>query len=61
VVKFYNHGATANNHLDPQWRGPQGRTRLLDLTDAEIEAVVLFLSALNGREVDPVLTMPSNK
>ncbi|MGH7171015.1 MAG: cytochrome-c peroxidase, partial [Gemmataceae bacterium] len=59
VVAFYNRGANPNNHLDPEWRGPRGHTRLLTLTDADRDAVVLFLSALNGREVDPILKMPA--
>jgi cytochrome c peroxidase len=61
VMEFYNHGANANDHLDPELRGPDGRTRLLGLTDAEIDAVVLFLNALNGREVDPVLVIKPSK
>lgn len=58
VVEFYNHGANANDHLDPVWRGPDGHARLLGLTDADIDALVLFLTALNGREVDPFLSKP---
>lgn len=58
VVEFHNHGANANDHLDPELRGKNGQTRLLDLSDAEIEALVLFLNALDGRDVDPVLKTP---
>lgn len=61
VVEFYNHGANANDHLDPEWRGPDGHARLLGLNDADIDALVLFLTALNGREVDPLLTKPPSK
>jgi cytochrome c peroxidase len=50
VVEFYNHGANANEHLDPELRGDDGQTRILELSAAEIEALVLFLKALNGRE-----------
>jgi cytochrome c peroxidase len=50
VVEFYNHGANANEHLDSELRGEDGQTRLLELNAAEIDALVLFLKALNGRE-----------
>jgi cytochrome c peroxidase len=55
VVEFYNQGARRNNYLDPELRGPEGQTRLLGLSAAEIDAVVLFLRALNGGDVDAVL------
>jgi cytochrome c peroxidase len=55
VVEFYNLVAGRNSHLDPELRGKDGRTRLLDLSAAEIEAVVLFLRALNGGDVDSSL------
>lgn len=55
VVEFFNLGATRNNYLDPALRGPQGRTRLLGLTPADVESVVLFLKALAGDDVDPIL------
>jgi cytochrome c peroxidase len=58
VVEFYNLGAERNNYLDPQLRGNEGRTRLLGLEKAEIDAVVLFLTALAGGEVDPVIKTP---
>jgi cytochrome c peroxidase len=58
VVEFYNMGAERNNYLDPELRGPDGRTRLLGLTAAEIEALVLFLKAFNGGEVDRILQAP---
>lgn len=57
VVEFYNVGAERNNYLDPELRGPNGRD-MLGLTAAEIEALVLFLSALGGGEVDPILRGP---
>jgi cytochrome c peroxidase len=50
VVEFYNRGANANEHLDPELRGEDGQTRLLELSAPEIETLVLFLKALNGRE-----------
>jgi cytochrome c peroxidase len=55
LVEFYNQGARRNHYLDPELRGQEGQTRLLGLSTAEIEAVVLFLHALNGRDVDPIL------
>ena len=55
VVEFYNLGAESNSHLDRRLRGKDGGTRLLRLSAAEIDAVVLFLSALNGGEVDAVV------
>jgi cytochrome c peroxidase len=61
VVEFYNLGAKRNNYLDPQLRGADGQTRLLGLDKADIDAVVLFLNALTGREVDPIVkTLPSS-
>jgi cytochrome c peroxidase len=56
VVEFYNRGAERNSHLDPELRGKDDGTRLLYLSAAEIDAVVLFLSALNGGDVDSTLT-----
>jgi cytochrome c peroxidase len=58
VVEFYNSGARRNRYLDPQLRGKDGQTRLLGLQAVEIDALVLFLSALNGRDVDEVLKTP---
>jgi cytochrome c peroxidase len=56
VVEFYNRGADRNSHLDPELRTKDDGTRLLDLSAAEIDAVVLFLRALNGSDVDSALT-----
>lgn len=61
VVEFYNNGAKRNSHLDPELRGQDGQTRLLGLNAAEIDALVLFLNALNGREVDDILKTPPSK
>jgi cytochrome c peroxidase len=58
VVEFYNDGAERNSHLDPELRGQDGQTRLLGLRAAEIDALVLFLNSLNGRDVDVVLRSP---
>ncbi len=38
--------------------GKNGQTRLLRLNEVEIDALVLFLSALNGGDVDPVVKTP---
>ena len=43
VVEFFNNGAERNIHLDPELRGKDGQTRLLGLSAAEIDALVLFL------------------
>ncbi|HEY7308899.1 MAG TPA: cytochrome c peroxidase [Gemmataceae bacterium] len=59
VVEFYNLGAKPNNHLDPELRKEDG-TRLLHLDKAEIDAVVLFLNALAGGDVDPILKPPAS-
>jgi cytochrome c peroxidase len=59
VVKFYNEGAESKDHLDPEMRGPDGKTRLLNLSDAEMDSLALFLSALSGRAVDAALLPPS--
>jgi cytochrome c peroxidase len=48
VVEFYNNGANRNRYLDPLLRGKDGKTRLLGLDAAEIDALVLFLYALNS-------------
>lgn len=61
VVEFYNKGAARNRYLDPLLRDKDGRTRLLGLNAEEIDALVLFLSALNGREEGEVLKMPPKK
>jgi cytochrome c peroxidase len=58
VVEFYNLGAERNNYLDPELHGPDGRTRLLDLSAAQLDALVLFLTALGGRDIDPILKSP---
>jgi cytochrome c peroxidase len=60
VIEFYNVGAGRNNHLDPAMLGKDGRTRVLDLDDAEIDALVLFLTALGGADVDPIIKTPPN-
>lgn len=55
VIDFYDGGAGRNIHLDPALRGKEGQTRLLSLNEADKRALVLFLRALNGREVDGTL------
>jgi cytochrome c peroxidase len=59
VRVFYNRGVSSNVHLDPELRGPDGKTLELNLSDAEADAITLFLRALNGREVDAALLPPT--
>ncbi len=61
VVEFYNSGAKRNNYLDPLLRGKDGKTRLLGCSAADIDALVLFLISLNGREVDEYLKLPPKR
>jgi cytochrome c peroxidase len=58
VVEFYNMGAQRNIYLDPELLGKDGRTLLLELNEADITALALFLAALDGGEVDPVVRTP---
>jgi cytochrome c peroxidase len=58
VVEFYNQGGERNSYLDPEMLGKAEQTRLLGLNAAEIDALVLFLSALDGTDVDPVIKTP---
>jgi cytochrome c peroxidase len=58
VVEFYNEGAHLNLYLDPELRGKDGHTRLLDLNEADINALTLFLTALGGSDVDAILKKP---
>jgi cytochrome c peroxidase len=50
-----------NYCIDPEFRDPNNpeNRRRLDLTDADLNALVLFLKALNGDEVDPTIKAPS--
>lgn len=59
VVEFYNLGAQRNNYLDPELLRKDGRTRLLDLNETDINALTLFLAGLGG-EVDRVIKTPSS-
>jgi cytochrome c peroxidase len=58
VVEFYNQGASRNEYLDRKLLREGGRTRQLGLNTADIDALVLFLSALNGRAVAEVIKKP---
>jgi cytochrome c peroxidase len=46
-----------NYFIDPEFRDPKNpdNRRRLDLSDADVNALVLFLKALNGDEVDPFI------
>ena len=58
VVGFYNMGTNLNIYLDPELLGKDEGTRLLELNEADINALVLFLTALDGGEVDPIVRTP---
>ncbi|HWG42823.1 MAG TPA: cytochrome c peroxidase [Gemmataceae bacterium] len=58
VVEFYNLGARRNEYLDPKLLSEGGRTRQLGLNTADIDALVLFLNALGGNDVDDVVKKP---
>jgi cytochrome c peroxidase len=58
VVRFHAAGGRASLFLSPLMRGPDGRPLDLGLTDDEVEALVLFLGALTGEEVDPFVKGP---
>ena len=58
VVEFYNMRARRNEYLDRKLLGEGGRTRQLGLNTADIDALVLFLNALGGGEVDSVIKTP---
>jgi cytochrome c peroxidase len=49
-----------NDSIDPEFRDPKNpeNRRRLDWTDADVNALVLFLKALNGDEVDPFIKAP---
>jgi cytochrome c peroxidase len=49
-------GATRNLYLDPLLANRDGTHRDLELTEAEVEALALFLRALDGDEVDRFVT-----
>jgi cytochrome c peroxidase len=52
------HHAIANYHLDPEMRDDKGHVRGDNFKPEEVEALVLFLKALNGDEVDSSLRKP---
>ncbi len=49
-----------NDCIDPEFRDPKDPTqrRRLDLSDTEVNALVLFLKALNGDDVDAFIKAP---
>ncbi len=53
------HHAHRNLYLDPKMLDKEDHVRGDDLKPEEVEALVLFLRALNGDEVDAVLRKPS--
>jgi cytochrome c peroxidase len=52
VVEFFDTGGRANQYMDREMFDAHGRTRQLGLSPAEMDALVLFLRALNGDDVD---------
>ena len=46
VVEFYSTGVQDNPDLDPRLRGEDGRPRRLDLSPAQVAAIVAFLESL---------------
>jgi cytochrome c peroxidase len=60
VVEFFNSGRHWNEFLAPELRNERdpAAMRKLNLGPVDVEALVLFLRALDGDEVDPYLLMP---
>jgi cytochrome c peroxidase len=58
VIRFHARGGRFNLYLDPLMRDATGQQRELDLTDAEVKALLLFLAALDGGVPDPKVTTP---
>ena len=63
AVAFYNHGGTWNQHLDAWLRDEKDLSlpRDLGLDPSDIDALVLFLRALNGADVDGFVKAPPGK
>ena len=57
VVQFFNREILATPYLADALRDGR-KEQQLGLTDAEIDALVLFLEALDGQPVDPVVAAP---
>jgi cytochrome c peroxidase len=60
VVEFFNAGRHWNDFLAPELRNERDPVamRKLNLGPEDVEALVLFLRALDGDEIDPYLMMP---
>ncbi|HZT82328.1 MAG TPA: cytochrome c peroxidase, partial [Gemmataceae bacterium] len=58
VVGYHLRGGQRNPSLDPLLRDPSGQPRRLGLSDAENRLLVLFLMALDGDPIDPVVADP---
>jgi cytochrome c peroxidase len=61
VVEFYNRGGTYNEFLDPLLLDEKDPVfqRKLGLARDEVDALILFLTALGGEEVDPSVASPA--
>jgi cytochrome c peroxidase len=57
VVRYFNTGLGGHLHLDPllQMPGVADRGRNLQLSPEEVRALALFLKALDGESVDPLI------
>jgi cytochrome c peroxidase len=56
VVQYYDHGIwSTGRHLDPLLQAPGAAN--LRLTEEEMASLVLFLRALDGNPIDPILIM----
>jgi cytochrome c peroxidase len=58
VVRFHARGGRFNSYLDPIMADERGDPRDLALTDAEVQALLLFLKALEGSPVDEKVRTP---
>lgn len=62
VVDFFNRGISGlHENLAPQLLQGPGQPQRLGLTEEEMGNLVLFLRALDGDEIDPILLGPSKK
>jgi cytochrome c peroxidase len=58
VIDYYDKEIDFNRHLDPLLRQAPSESRKLNLSAEEKRALVLFLRALDGEPVDPVVARP---
>ncbi len=58
VVRHVKPDRGLSTYLDPQLRDDKGNPRDLGLTEKEIRSLVLFLLALDGDAIDPIVANP---